>query len=51
MGVPVVRRGARRVVLRSVVRDLVVSQLGGSITMGAADGRGTVVDIRLPPGR
>ena len=35
----------------SIVRDLVVSQLGGSITMGAADGRGTVVDIRLPPGR
>ncbi len=33
----------------SIVRDLVVSQLGGSITMGAAPGGGTVVEIRLPP--
>jgi len=33
----------------SIVRDLVVSQLGGSITMGAADGGGTLVEIRLPP--
>ncbi len=33
----------------SIVRDLVVSQLGGSITMGAATGGGTLVEIRLPP--
>jgi two-component sensor histidine kinase len=33
----------------SIVRDLVVSQLGGSITMGAAEGGGTLVEIRLPP--
>ncbi|MDA8313492.1 MAG: PAS domain-containing sensor histidine kinase [Actinomycetota bacterium] len=33
----------------SIVRDLVVSQLGGSITMGTAEGGGTVVEIRLPP--
>ncbi|HTX63055.1 MAG TPA: PAS domain-containing sensor histidine kinase [Acidimicrobiales bacterium] len=33
----------------SIVRDLVVSQLGGSIVMGGADGRGTLVEIRLPP--
>jgi two-component sensor histidine kinase len=33
----------------SIVRDLIVSQLGGSITMGAADGGGTLVEIRLPP--
>jgi len=35
----------------SIVRDLVVSQLGGSITMGAAEGGGTLVEIRLPPSR
>ncbi len=34
----------------SIVRDLVVSQLGGSITMGAGTGgAGTLVEIRLPP--
>jgi two-component system, sensor histidine kinase PdtaS len=32
----------------SIVRDLVVSQLGGSITMGPAPGGGTEVAIRLP---
>ncbi len=35
----------------SIVRDLVVSQLGGSITMGTAHGGGTRVEIRLPPAR
>jgi two-component sensor histidine kinase len=35
----------------SIVRDLVVSQLGGSITMGRAEGGGTLVEIRLPPAR
>ena len=35
----------------SIVRDLIVSQLGGSITMGAAEGGGTLVEIRLPPAR
>jgi two-component system, sensor histidine kinase PdtaS len=32
----------------SIVRDLIVSQLGGSITMGGGGG-GTLVEIRLPP--
>ncbi len=35
----------------SIVRDLIVSQLGGSITMGAAEGAGTLVEIHLPPAR
>jgi two-component sensor histidine kinase len=35
----------------SIVRDLIVSQLGGSITMGATPGGGTLVEIRLPPVR
>jgi two-component sensor histidine kinase len=35
----------------SIVRDLVVTQLGGSITMGAACGGGTEVRIDLPVGR
>jgi two-component system, sensor histidine kinase PdtaS len=35
----------------AIVRDLVVSQLGGSITMGAAAGGGTEVVILLPVGR
>ncbi|MGH8987184.1 MAG: sensor histidine kinase [Acidimicrobiales bacterium] len=33
----------------SIVRDLIVSQLGGSITMGGSPGEGTVVAIKLPP--
>jgi two-component sensor histidine kinase len=35
----------------SIVRDLVVSQLGGSIAVGAVAGGGTLVEIRLPPPR